>query len=48
MVGHVEGVSPYFAPDQKDWYAGETAKLGLDPATPPLFKWLETDDAASH
>jgi hypothetical protein len=42
--------NPYFAPDQdsKEWYAGETAKLGLDPATTPLFKWLEADDKACH
>ena len=44
----LDTMNPYFAPDKKEWYADETAKLGLDPATTPMFKWLEADDKASH
>jgi hypothetical protein len=44
----MDQMNPYFDPEKKDWYAGETAKLGLDPATTPMFKWLEVDDKASH
>jgi hypothetical protein len=43
----MDEMNPYFSPEKKDWYAGEVAKLGLDPATTPLFKWLEADDKAS-
>ncbi len=34
-------------PDKKDWFAGECAKLGLDPATTTLFDYLEVDDKAT-
>jgi Domain of unknown function (DUF5069) len=44
----LDATNPYYAPDSKEWYAEETAKLGLDPATTPMFKWLETDDKACH
>ncbi len=43
-----EQMNPYTNPEQKDWYVGEATKLGLDPATTPMFKYLEADDAASH
>ena len=35
-------------PEKGEWYDGEVRKLGLDPATTPLFDWLEADDRASH
>ena len=44
----MDTVNPYADPEKKDWYAGEVSKLGLDPATTPMFKWLEADDKASH
>ncbi len=44
----MDQVNPYFDPTRKDWYASEVSKLGLDPATTPMFKWLEADDMASH
>ncbi len=43
----MEKVNPYFNPEKKDWYAGECAKLGLDPATTPMFQWLDADDKAT-
>ncbi|MDD5198427.1 MAG: DUF5069 domain-containing protein [Terrimicrobiaceae bacterium] len=42
-----EATNPYNNPEQRDWFAGEVAKLGLDPARTTLFDWLETDDKAS-
>ena len=44
----MDTVNPYADPEKKDWYVGEVSKLGLDPATTPMFKWLEVDDKASH
>lgn len=43
-----EQMNPYSDPAKKDWYVGETSKLGLDAATTPMFKYLEADDRASH
>ena len=37
-------VNPYHSPDKRDWFAGECAKLGLDPANTTLFQWLDEDD----
>ena len=37
----------YHNPEKRDFYIEETKKLGLDPATTPLFDWLDTDDKAS-
>lgn len=34
-------------PKKKDWFSGECARLGLDPAKTTLFDYLETDDKAS-
>ena len=45
---YMETVNPYTDPEKKDWYAGELSKLGLDPATTPMFRWLDVDDKASH
>ncbi len=41
----MDEVSPYENPEKKEWFAGECAKMGLDPATTTLFEWLEAQDA---
>jgi uncharacterized protein DUF5069 len=38
----------YNNPEKRDYYIEETKKLGLDPATTPLFDWLDADDKASY
>ena len=43
----MEAANPYENPEKKEWFAGECAKLNLDPKTTTLFAWLETDDRAS-
>jgi hypothetical protein len=43
----LEAARPYENPERKEWFAGECAKLGLDPANTTLFDWLEADDKAS-
>lgn len=43
----MEQVNPYFNPEKKDWFAGECEKLGLDPASTTLFRWLDVDDEKS-
>ncbi len=40
----MDAMNPYYSPDKKDWYEGEAKKAGLDPATTPMFKWLEMTD----
>ena len=35
-------------PETREWYAEQLKPLGLDPATTPLFDWLEKDDQVSH
>ena len=44
----LEAYKPYENPEKKEWFAGECAKLNLDPAQTTLFDWLETDDKASY
>jgi len=44
----MEKVNPYTNPEKKDWFAGECAKLGLDPAKTTLFQWLDEDDRVSY
>jgi len=44
----IENSSPYQNPEKKEWFSGECAKLGLDPAKTSLFDWLEADDKASY
>ena len=44
----MDAMNPYYSPEKKDWYAGEAKKAGLDPATTPMFKWLEATDTASN
>jgi Domain of unknown function (DUF5069) len=43
----VESYRPYDNPDKKDWFIGECAKIGLDPASSTLVDFLEADDVAS-
>ena len=40
----MEEANPFFDPEKKEWYAEQCGKAGLDPATTPLFKWLEQTD----
>ena len=40
----MDAMNPYNNPEKKEWYAGVCAELGLDPATTPMFKWLEEGD----
>ena len=35
-------------PEKREWYAEQLKPLGLDPATTPLFDWLEEDDRVSY
>ena len=41
-------VNPYENPEKREWYVDSVKPLGLDPATTPLFDWLEKDDEASY
>lgn len=40
--------NPYHDPEKRDWYVDNVSPLGLDPASTPLFDWLEADDRASY
>jgi hypothetical protein len=40
-----ESVRPYHIPERKEWFAGECARLGLDPETSTIPNYLEADDA---
>ena len=44
----VEKQNPYEDPERREWYVEQTKPLSLDPATTPLFNWLEADDKASY
>jgi len=44
----MEATNPYNNPERREWFAEQTKKLGLDPATTTLFDWLEADDKASY
>ena len=43
----VESYSPHSDPEKREWFDGECAALGLDPAKSSLFDFLETDDRVS-
>jgi hypothetical protein len=43
----MDEVRPGTDPEKKEWFAGECARLGLDPETTTLFGWLETEDKES-
>jgi hypothetical protein len=40
----VEAIRPYENPEQRDWFASECARLGLDPVKSRLCDYLDTDD----
>jgi hypothetical protein len=40
--------SPYGDPEKREWYVEQLKELDLDPATTPLFDWLEKDDQVSY
>ena len=40
----MDKMNPYNNPERKEWFAGECAELGLDPASTTLFKWLDAGD----
>jgi hypothetical protein len=40
--------NPFENPEKREWYVDAVKPLGLDPATTPLFDWLEADDRASY
>ena len=40
--------NPFENPEKREWYVESVKPLGLDPATTPLFDWLEKDDAVSY
>jgi len=42
-----ETTSPYDNPEQRDWFTGVCAELGLKPERTTLFDYLEADDRAS-
>jgi hypothetical protein len=41
----VEAIRPYENPEQRDWFASECARLGLDPVKSRLCDYLDTDDS---
>jgi hypothetical protein len=41
-------VNPSEDPEKREWYAEQVKPLGLNPATTPLFDWLEEDDRVSY
>jgi hypothetical protein len=43
----MEAANPYNDPEKREWFAGECAKVGIDPKNHTLFDWLETDDRLS-
>lgn len=40
--------NPYRDLEKREWYEEQLKPLGLDPATTPLFDWLEKDDQVSY
>jgi hypothetical protein len=40
--------NPYADPEKREWYVEQLKELDLDPATTPLFDWLEKDDQVSY
>jgi len=43
----VEGFKPYDAPDKREWFVGECAKVGIPAETSTLVDYLEADDMIS-
>jgi hypothetical protein len=44
----MDKVNPYFNEEKREWYVGETSKLGLNAETTTLFDWLDADDKATY
>jgi Domain of unknown function (DUF5069) len=42
-----EAYSLYSDPEKREWFAQQTAKVGLDASKTSLFDWLEADDLAT-
>jgi hypothetical protein len=40
--------NPHNDPEKREWYDEQLKALDLDPATTPLFDWLEQDDKVSY
>ena len=40
--------NPHQDPEKREWYEEQVKPLGMDPATTPLFDWLERDDQVSY
>src|SRR5712691_10831860 len=40
--------NPHQDLEKREWYEEQLKPLGLDPATTPLFDWLEKDDQVSY
>ena len=40
----MDEMNPFYNPEKKEWYAEECGKLGLDPSTTPMFRWLDAGD----
>ncbi len=40
--------NPHHDPEKREWYEEQVKPLGMDPATTPLFDWLEKDDQVSY
>ena len=43
----VEAIQPYQNPEQREWFASECTRLGLDPVKSRLCDYLDTDDRVS-
>jgi Domain of unknown function (DUF5069) len=43
----VEAIQPYQDPEDRDWFASECARLGIDPVKSRLCDYLDTDDRLS-
>jgi len=47
-VAEMLKANPHENPEKREWYEEQLKPLGLNPATTPLFDWLEADDKASY
>ena len=43
----VEAIQPYQNPEQREWFASECTRLGLDPVKSRFCDYLDTDDRVS-
>ena len=47
-VAEMLKANPHENPEKREWYEEQLKPLGLNPATTPLFDWLEADNKASY